>query len=406
LQDQFACPAPDYVEGNVLRSYAKYSICLLIVSLLLTLSPLEIDAASYAQLKAAKQSEKQTQGQIATNSSRINSTEAQLVSLKTSLDELDRSMSKNQTGIASERVTLQGLQTRESAEEAARQVLVQGFNEVLVSTYENGGSAEYLSILLQAANWQDFLWRLDAVTAILKHNQTLQQNIISQSQIIKGQEASIDQDMAGLQAAIDQENQLASLKKQTDSNEQLVLSGLSSKQRQLAEQKLSQQNTVNNIQQELLDQEEEARIAAANGPIKSEGGITSITRPVAVGAAGISSLISFAEGFIGTPYVWGGTTPRPGFDCSGFTQYAFSHLGISLKRTSEEQCLEGTPVSENALEPGDLVFFSTYASGASHVGIYIGNDLMVDSEVSGVIIDNVTNAYWAPRYLRATRIAH
>ena len=303
-----------------MRSYAKYSICLLIVSLLLTLSPLEIDAASYAQLKAAKQSEKQTQSRIATNSSRINSTEAQLVSLKTSLDELDRSMSKNQTGIASERVALRGLQTRESAEEAARQVLVQGFNEVLVSTYENGGSAEYLSILLQAANWQDFLWRLDAVTAILKHNQTLQQNIISQSQIIKGQEESIDQDMAGLQAAIDQENQLASLKKQTDSNEQLVLSGLSSKQRQLAEQKLIQQDTVNNIQQELLDQEEEARIAAINGPIRSEGGITSITRPVVVGAAGISSLISFAEGFIGTPYVWGGTTPRPGFDCSGFTQ--------------------------------------------------------------------------------------
>jgi cell wall-associated NlpC family hydrolase len=393
------------MEENVLRFYAKYPICLLIVSLLLTLAPLEIDAASYAQLNAAKQSEKQTQNQMATNFSRISRTEAQLVSLKTSLDELDRSISKNQAGIAGKRITLQGLQTRESAEEAARKVLVQGYNEVLVSTYENGGSAEYLSILLQATNWEDFLWRLDAVTAILKHNQALQQNIISQSQIIKGQEITINQDLAGLQAAIDQENQLASLKKQTSSNEQLVLSGLSSKQRRLEEQKLSQQNTVNNIQQELLDQEEEARIAAANGPIKSEGGITSITRPVAVGSAGISSLIGFGESFIGTPYVWGGTTPRPGFDCSGFTQYTFRHLGIGIRRTSEEQYQEGTPVAESALQPGDLVFFSTYASGASHVGIYIGNDLMVDSEVSGVIIDNITNAYWAPRYLGARRIA-
>ncbi len=103
--------------------------------------------------------------------------------------------------------------------------------------------------------------------------------------------------------------------------------------------------------------------------------------------------------------MWGGTTPRPGFDCSGFTQYVFDHLGIKLERTSQEQYLESAPITENNLEPGDLVFFSTYTYGASHVGIYIGSDLMVDSEVSGVIIDNITNSYWAPRYLGARRIA-
>ncbi len=159
------------------------------------------------------------------------------------------------------------------------------------------------------------------------------------------------------------------------------------------------------LQRELRDQEEETIIAAKNGPVKSVGGIASITHPVTVGPAGISSMFSYAESYIGTRYVWGGTTPSPGFDCSGFTQHVFHHLGINLRRTSQEQYLEGAPIPESNLQPGDLVFFSTYTYGASHVGIYIGSGLMVDSEVSGVIIDNIANRYWAPRYLGARRIA-
>ncbi len=116
-----------------------------------------------------------------------------------------------------------------------------------------------------------------------------------------------------------------------------------------------------------------------------------------------SSIISFAEQFMGTPYVWGGTSPS-GFDCSGFVQFVFDHFGVNLNRTSEQQFAEGVPVSTSNLKPGDLVFFSTYAPGATHVGIYMGNGMMIDAEDLGVTIDSVFNSYWGPKYIGARQV--
>ncbi|MCL6444341.1 MAG: C40 family peptidase [Alicyclobacillus sp.] len=123
----------------------------------------------------------------------------------------------------------------------------------------------------------------------------------------------------------------------------------------------------------------------------------------ALGNADPGSLLKYAETFIGTPYVWGGTSPS-GFDCSGFTQYVFAHFGVNLNRTSEDQFAQGIPVSQSDLQPGDLVFFSTYAPGATHVGIYMGNGMMIDAEDSGVIITSMSNSYWASRYIGARQV--
>lgn len=100
----------------------------------------------------------------------------------------------------------------------------------------------------------------------------------------------------------------------------------------------------------------------------------------------------------------GGTTPSPGFDCSGYVQYVYRNFGISLSRTSEQQFQNGVPVSQGNLRPGDLVFFHTYSSGASHVGIYVGNNTMINSSSGGVSYDDMTDSYWASRYLGARRV--
>ena len=93
--------------------------------------------------------------------------------------------------------------------------------------------------------------------------------------------------------------------------------------------------------------------------------------------AASSNVIEIAKRYIGTPYVYGGSTPS-GFDCSGFTQYVFAQAGISLPRTAEQQRQFATPVSNP--QPGDLVFFG---APAYHMGIYVGDGMMIDSPRTG-----------------------
>jgi Cell wall-associated hydrolases (invasion-associated proteins) len=115
-----------------------------------------------------------------------------------------------------------------------------------------------------------------------------------------------------------------------------------------------------------------------------------------------SNLTNHALSLVGVPYVFGGTS-RSGFDCSGYTQYVFKGSGTYLPRTASEQFHVGSSVTRNQLQPGDLVFFSTYAPGASHVGIYIGGGRFVHASNSGVRVTNLNDSYYSSRYLGARR---
>jgi len=108
--------------------------------------------------------------------------------------------------------------------------------------------------------------------------------------------------------------------------------------------------------------------------------------------------------YLGVPYVFGGTSPY-GFDCSGYVQYVFANAGIYLPRTADAQYEVGTPVSTSELIAGDLVFFSTYDYGASHVGIYLGDGNFINASSSrGVAVDSLYSSYWGSCYIGARRI--
>lgn len=119
-----------------------------------------------------------------------------------------------------------------------------------------------------------------------------------------------------------------------------------------------------------------------------------------------SRIVATAMAQQGVPYVWGGTTPC-GFDCSGFTQYVFAVNGIFLPRTADVQFNVGVPVARNHLQPGDLIFFSTYEPGPSHSGIYLGDGNFIHASSSrGVSLAYLDNSYWASRYLGARRVVN
>ena len=117
------------------------------------------------------------------------------------------------------------------------------------------------------------------------------------------------------------------------------------------------------------------------------------------------ALTGTALGLRGVPYRDGGGDPN-GFDCSGFTQYVFGQHGIVLPREVKEQYAKGQSVKPDEISVGDLIFFSTVAPGASHVGIALGGGSFVHapSSTGQVRVERLTATYWSKRFVGARRV--
>src|SRR5699024_9898635 len=123
------------------------------------------------------------------------------------------------------------------------------------------------------------------------------------------------------------------------------------------------------------------------------------------------SLLERSKNLLGTPYRYGGSSRKSGFDCSGFVSYVYKEeLGIQLPRTTSQLLNMDAPVIARAdLEPGDLILFNNRGRGrVSHVGIYMGDDKFIHSSSSrkggGVRVDKLSSRYWNASYLQAKRV--
>lgn len=116
-------------------------------------------------------------------------------------------------------------------------------------------------------------------------------------------------------------------------------------------------------------------------------------------------ILHTAKGQLGLKYLFGGISPRTGFDCSGFVMWVHKSSGINIAREAPDQFRRGKKIKKSNLRAGDIVFFETYKPGPSHVGIYDGKGSFIHSpnSKSRVKYTKLSNSYYKKRYLGARR---
>jgi len=132
--------------------------------------------------------------------------------------------------------------------------------------------------------------------------------------------------------------------------------------------------------------------------------------PSLFGATDPGHVVTVAWSQIDVPYVWGGTDPRTGFDCSGLTQWSFIQAGARIPRTAQQQFDATRRVSAQELQPGDLVFFEICCQPpdrVTHVGLYVGGGRMVHAPAPGerVRVESMETPYWRGRWVGGGRVS-
>ena len=299
----------------------------------------------------------------------------------------------------------------------------------IVEIYK-AGHLGVIDTLVGSASFSDLINRIKLVERLSKQDSNLVAQVSAYEQEVTTRKADLEKQLADekaykAEAAAAQkhvEAQLAAKKK--------ALKGKESQIAQLEKDEAARQAALAAEAKKAADDARKAREAAArtttttahntsttthrtttSGHTGTTGGNTGTTKrtttttertttttdPGSSGGTSGGDVVDYALQFLGTPYVWAGSTPS-GFDCSGFTRYVYKHFGISLPHSSSIQAGYGTAVSRGDLQPGDLVFFF---SPIHHVGIYIGGGKMVDAAGTGkdVRIDYLWTSYNCGRRL-------
>lgn len=156
-----------------------------------------------------------------------------------------------------------------------------------------------------------------------------------------------------------------------------------------------------------LGQQSVLQDGLTHGQLKGMGAVNVGSAALRADSPVIGKVLHAAHSQLGVPYLWGGTTPGKGLDCSGLVQYAYAKAGISIPRTTYEQFKKGSPVKWGKFRPGDLIFSDFEGSGSpSHVVMYIGNGKVIAAPHTGSRVQIEDLSVFRSHFVGARRILH
>ncbi len=270
----------------------------------------------------------------------------------------------------------------------------------LRAIYISGDDNSTLEVLLGAKSLDDLLNRIDTVNRVSDEDAQVLSEIKTFRREV--QRRGIELKLAHAEQAKVVANRAA--------EKASIQAGLAQRQQMLSSIKseIVKLQAQERARQAELAREAQARLARINAAQLAQQDQT-VVGPTAATPEGVTvappsqytGVVSIAMQYLGVPYVWGGADPS-GFDCSGFVVYVFAQVGVSLPHYTGALWNQGVPVSQDQLEPGDLVFFN----GVGHVGIYIGGGEFIHAPHTGdvVKISSMDDPWYGSTYDGARRI--
>lgn len=317
---------------------------------------------------------------------------------------------------------------------------------------QNGGSTNYLDVVLEAESFGDLVDRTMALTKILNADKKILEEQKKDQQTLEASEAELKKKLEKIQSELAEIKELKEQLTYQVNDKNSMLAAMKEQQSEASKELVDLENQKAAIiaAEAKKAEEEKAAVAAAEetqetgatgeagnagsaekagvpataagnkakpkSVASSSGGTVQKSQPsapsaptVKKGSSAIETAISTGSSIVGrSPYKWGGGRTAADiqnrrFDCSSFVHWAYASAGVNLGWTTSQLVNQGRAVSASEMKRGDLVFFDTYKTNG-HVGIYLGNGTFLnDNSSHGVSIDSMNNSYWKAAFKGVVR---